>query len=113
MAIKSYKYKSKIATIIGFLAAFIVYVGKEEIAKLLPAEYAFLAGFIVIIAGYIVAQGTEDKRVNVAETLVHAQYHPTEETDPATEYENESYPVVGDDDFDSQWMFTWKINPNA
>ena len=102
MAIKSYKYKSKIGTAIAFIAAFIIYVGKDELAKLLPQEYAFLAGFIVIIAGYIVAQGTENKRVDVAETLVHAQYHPTEETDPATEYEDESYPVVGDDDFDSQ-----------
>ena len=61
-----------------------------------------IKGFIVIIAGYIVAQGTENKRVDVAETLVHAQYNPTEDIDPTAEYENENYPVVGDDDFDSQ-----------
>ena len=75
MAIQSYKYKSKIATLIAFIAAFIVYVGKDEIAKLLPTEYAFLAGIIVLIAGYIVAQGTENKRVHVAEQMVHEQYN--------------------------------------
>ena len=101
MAIKSYKYKSKIGTAIAFIAAFIVYVGKDELAKLLPQEYAFLAGFIVIIAGYIVAQGTENKRVDIAETLVHAQYNPTEDIDPTAEYENENYPVVGDE-YDSE-----------
>ncbi len=98
MAIESYKYKSKIATAISFIAAFIIYVGKDEIAKLLPTEYAFLAGIIVLIAGYIASQRTEDKRVDVAETLVHAQYTPTEEIDPTQEYENDSYPVVGDDE---------------
>lgn len=67
--VQSYKYKSKIATIISFAAAFIVYVGKDELAKLLPTEYASLAAGIVILAAYIVAQGTEDKRVEVAEQL--------------------------------------------
>ena len=38
---ESYKNKSKIATLLSFIAAFIVYVGKDEIAKLLPAEYAW------------------------------------------------------------------------
>ena len=88
MAIQSYKYKSKIATAIAFIAAFIVYVGKDEIVKILPAEYASLAGIIVLIAGYIVAQKTENKRVNVAETLIHAQYNQTEDVDPASDYEN-------------------------
>ena len=100
MAIESYKYKSKIATLIAFIAAFIVYVGKDELAKLLPAEYAFLAGIIVLIAGYITAQSTENKRVNVAETLVHAQYNNTEDIDPTQEYEDDNYPAVGDDTSD-------------
>lgn len=100
MAIQSYKYKSKIATAIAFIAAFIIYVGKDEIAKLLPQEYAFLAGIIVLIAGYIVAQGTENKRVDVAETLVHAQYNPIEDVDPTADYEglNDEYDAVGEDD---------------
>ena len=75
MAIQSYKLKSKIATAISFIAAFILYVGKDEIAKILPAEYAFLAGFIVLAAGYIATQGTENKRAYVAQQMVHEQYN--------------------------------------
>ena len=75
MAIQSYKLKSKIATAISFIAAFILYVGKDEIAKILPAEYAFLAGFIVLAAGYIATQGTENKRAYVTQQMVHEQYN--------------------------------------
>jgi len=96
--VKSYKYKSKIATAIAFIAAFIVYVGKDELAKLLPTEYAFIASFLVILAGYILAQGTENKRVDIAELLVEAKYNQTEDVDPTVDYENPEYPEVGDDD---------------
>lgn len=75
MAIESYKLKSKIATAISFIAAFILYVGKDEIAKILPAEYAFLAGIIVLAAGYIATQGTENTRVDVAQQMVHEEYN--------------------------------------
>ena len=98
MAIQSYKYKSKIATAIAFIAAFIVYVGKDELAKLLPPEYAFIASFLVIVAGYILAQGTENKRVDIAELLVESKYNQTDDVDPTAEYENENYPVAGDED---------------
>ena len=99
--VESYKYKSKIATAISFLAALIVYVGKDELTKILPAEWAYLAPIIVLIAGYILTQSTEDKRVDIAELLVHAKYNPIEDVDPATEYENlnEEYDIlVGDED---------------
>ncbi len=86
--VTTYKYKSKIATAIAFIAAFIVYIGKDELAKLLPPEYAFIASFLVILAGYILAQSTENKRVNVAELLVESKYNETEDVDPASEYEN-------------------------
>jgi len=100
--VESYKYKSKIATAIAFIAAFIVYLGKDELAKILPPEYAFLASFIVIIAGYVLAQGTENKRVNIAELLVASQYNPIEDNDPAADYENlnDEY-VTGVDNDDS------------
>ena len=71
---ESYKFKSKLATAISFLAAFIVYIGKDELAQLMPTELAYLAPLIVLAAGYIVTQGTENKRVVVAEQLVHEQY---------------------------------------
>ena len=91
MTIPTYKYKSKIATAVSFIAAFILYIGKDEIAKILPAEYAFLAGLIVLAAGYIASQGTENTRVKVAEQRVHEQYN-----DPAAEILNDEY--VSDDD---------------
>ena len=98
--VESYKYKSKIATAIAFIAAFIVYIGKDKLAEILPPEYAFTASFIVLIAGYILAQGTENKRVDIAELLVKAKYNQIEDTDPATEYENlnEEYVTGVEDD---------------
>ena len=80
MAIQSYKIKSKIATAISFIAMFILYVGKDEIAKILPPEYAFLAGIIVSLAAYITAQKTEDKRAHVAQQMVHEEYQTDNET---------------------------------
>lgn len=96
MAIESYKLKSKIATAISFIAAFVLYVGKDEIAKLLPSQYAFLAGFIVIFAGYILAQKTENKRVNIAELLTEAKYNQTEDIDPTAEYSELNDMVIGE-----------------
>lgn len=102
MTIQTYKYKSKIATAISFLAAFIVYVGKDELAKILPTEWAYLAPIIVLIAGYIATQATENKRVDVAEKMLLEQFGnliPTEDIDPASEYEplNEEYEVDSDE----------------
>lgn len=99
--VESYKYKSKIATAISFLAALIVYVGKDELTKIMPQEYAYLAPIIVIVAGYVLAQSTENKRVDVAEQIITEKYAklvPTEDVDPAAEYEKDEYPVVGDDE---------------
>ena len=61
---ESYKYKSKIATAISFLAAFIVYIGQDGLKQVMPAEYAYLIPIIIFIAGYILTQKTEDKRVD-------------------------------------------------
>ena len=96
MTIQTYKYKSKIATAISFIAALIVYIGKDEIAKILPTEWAYLASIIVLIAGYIATQSTENKRVDVAEKMLLEQLgekHPIEDNDPANEYEplNDEY----------------------
>ena len=68
--VETYKYKSKIATAISFLAAFIVYIGQDGLKQVMPAEYAYLIPIIIFIAGYILTQKTEDKRVDVAEQLV-------------------------------------------
>ena len=98
MTLKSYKYKSKIATAVSFIAAAIVYIGKDELAQVMPPEWAGIASLIVLIAGYILTQTTENKRVNIAESLIAAKYNPTETIDPTADYENPEYPEVGDDD---------------
>ena len=72
--VESYKYKSKLTNLIAFLAGFIVYIGKDELAKRMPVEYAYLAPIIVMIAGYIAVQKTENIRVNRAEQIVEEQY---------------------------------------
>ena len=40
----------------------------------MPEELAYLAPIIVLFAGYIVTQTTENTRVDVAEQLIHEEY---------------------------------------
>ena len=92
MAIESYKYKSQIATAAAFIAGLIVYIGQDNLKTVIPAEYANWIPIIVMIAGYILAQLTENKRVAVAEQRIHEQYN-----DPTPEVLNDEY-EFGDDD---------------
>lgn len=84
--IPSYKTKSKLTNIISLLAGFIVYIGKDELAKVLPAELVYLAPFIVYLASYIAIQRTEDTRVDRAveraETRIANQYAQEDEDAP-------------------------------
>ena len=82
------------ATAISFIAAFILYMGKDELSKILPPEYAFLAGAIVLVAGYVYTQGTENIRVDVAEQMVLEKLA---KDDTLKTAENEDV-VAGDDD---------------
>jgi len=67
--VESYKNKSKIANAIVFLAGLITYIGVDNLSKIMPAEYAYLTPIIVMIAGYIIVQTTENTRVEIAEKL--------------------------------------------
>jgi len=67
--VESYKNKSKTANAIVFLAGLITYIGVDNLSKIMPAEYAYLAPIIVMIAGYIIVQTTENTRVEIAEKL--------------------------------------------
>ena len=98
MAIESYKYKSQIATAAAFIAGLIVYIGQDNLKTVIPAEYANWIPIIVLVAGYILAQVTENKRVNIAEQIVREEYN-----DPTAEEDEEDI-VVGDDvDDDGCW----------
>lgn len=100
MTTETFKYKSKITTAISFLAAFIVYIGKDGLAQIIPAEYAYYIPIIIFIAGYIATQATENKRVEVAEQMVYEKLD-VGSPDPASEYENlnEDYNIpLGDEE---------------
>ena len=94
--VESFKYKSKIATAIAFIAMIIVSLGKDGLAQIIPEEYVWTIPVIVGAATWILAQKTEDHRVKVAEEMVHEQYQTAD--DPTTETtEINSEDVVGDD----------------
>jgi len=76
--IPTYEYKSKIANIIAFLAGLITYMGRDMLAQILPKEIAYLAPFIVTFAGYILAQKTENIRVDVAQQRAVERYQALE-----------------------------------
>ena len=86
--IQSYKYKSKAVNAIVFIAGLITYIGRDAIAEILPKELAYLAPIIILIAGYVVVQATENTRVDVAEQIADQKY---QKKNPATEE------VVGDE----------------
>ena len=97
--VETYKYKSKIATAISFIAVIITYLGKDGLAQIMPEEYAWLIPILVAIAAYVITQTTENKRVDVAEQMVYEKIGnliPTEDVDPVSEYDNEEYPTTGD-----------------
>ena len=72
--VESFKYKSKITTAVSFLAALVVYLGRDGLAEVMPAEYAYLIPIIVFCAGYVATQQTENIRVATAEQMVHEEY---------------------------------------
>lgn len=90
--LKSYKIPSKITNIVVFLAAFIVYIGRDGLLQILPEQLAYLAPIIVLIAGYIAAQKTEDKRVRIAEELA------VEKSQDNVEYEEDDAELAEEPD---------------
>ena len=89
--VQSYKNKSKTTNAIVFIAGLITYLGKDNLTQLLPQEYVNWAPIIVLIAGYIAVQVTENIRVEKAEELAIINYEAenTSTIDPATEYESD------------------------
>ena len=87
--VESYKYKSKAANAIVFIAGLITYIGKDMLAQVMPKELAYLAPVIVLIAGYITVQTTENTRVDVAEQKAIEDYEAklNSTIDPAAEYD--------------------------
>ena len=77
--VQSYKNKSKLANAIVFIAGLITYIGVDNLSKIMPVEWAYLAPIIVMIAGYIIVQTTENTRVEVAEQIITEKYNRDED----------------------------------
>lgn len=100
--VESFKYKSKIATAIAFIAMIITALGKDGLTQIIPAEYVWTIPVLIGAASWILAQKTEDHRVVVAEQKAiedyqkESEYHvdPTTKTD---ETEENTEDVVGVD----------------
>jgi hypothetical protein len=65
---ESFKLPSQVTNAIVFIAMFIV-ANQEFLTNNVPSEYSALLSTIIVIAGYIATQYTENKRVSVAEEL--------------------------------------------
>lgn len=74
---ESFKNKSRIINIIVFAASFIVYIGADGLRNVIPIEYQYLIPTIMMIAGFILVQKSEDKRVEVAEQLIQQKNNET------------------------------------
>lgn len=88
---ESLKIPSKVTNLIVFIAAFIVYIGRDGLLQILPEQLAYLAPIIVLIAGYIATQKTEDKRVERAEQIAvenHIREEKTAEYDEIFQQED-------------------------
>lgn len=102
--LKSYKIPSKVTNLVVFLAAFIVYIGRDGLLQILPEQLAYLAPIIVLLAGYIAAQKTEDKRVEVAEQLAvenHIQEQRTAEYDEILNQDDDTELAEEPDDIET------------
>ena len=71
--VESYKTSSRLITLIVFIAVFIT-TNQETILGIINPEYHQIFLFVVLIAGYVVTQFSEEKRVNHAEKLVEEEY---------------------------------------
>ena len=65
---ESFKLPSQVTNAIVFIAMFIV-ANQEFLTNHVPTEYSTILSTVIVIAGYIATQYTENKRVSVAEEL--------------------------------------------
>lgn len=66
---ESFKIPSQLTNVIVFIAMFIL-ANQELLTSNTPSEYNAIVSTVIVLAGFIVTQYTEDKRVAVAEELV-------------------------------------------
>lgn len=91
--VESFKVKSRLANVLVFVAGLVSYMGVDGLRTVIPSRYANFVPVIVMVAGYIVVQLTEDKRVTVAEELVHDVYQQTNDDYSVDASLNDDYGV--------------------
>lgn len=65
---ESFKIPSQVVNVIVFIAMFIL-ANQEFLINNTPSEYSAVVSSIIVVAGFIATQVTENKRVSVAEEL--------------------------------------------
>ena len=63
------KHFSKFITIIVFFAGLVSFLGVEGLRGIIPPEYQYLIPTIIMVAGYVLVQFSEDARVERAENV--------------------------------------------
>jgi hypothetical protein len=75
-----------------FVAGLVSYMGVNGLNTVVPSEYAYLVPIIVMVAGYVVVQSTENRRVAVAEELIREEYEaPVSDVSPDDGVLNDEY----------------------
>lgn len=91
--VESFKYKSKIATAVAFIAMIITALGKDGLTQIIPAEYVWTIPVLIGAASWILAQKTEDHRVVVAEQKAIEDYK--------NEFESDVDPTIPEDNIEN------------
>ena len=106
--VESYRVKSKLATAIGGICTIISVLGVNQLEAIFP-EYGKFIPAVVALATWYLSQSTENKRVEIAEQLVHEQYEDTpsepdtETVDDDLDGEDETdNDISSDDNFDEE-----------
>jgi hypothetical protein len=74
---ESFKNKSRVINIIVFICGLISFLGVEGLKGFIPVEYQYLIPTIVMVAGYVLVQLSEDARVSRAEEMVRGEVNET------------------------------------
>lgn len=67
---ESLKNYSRAVNIIVFVCSLITYLGVDGLNNIVPDQYKYIIPTIIMIAGFILVQLSEDARVQRAEELV-------------------------------------------
>ena len=71
--LKSFKNYSRAVNVLVFVAGLVSFLGVDGLKGFVPVEYQYLIPTVVMVAGYVLVQLSEDKRVERAESIAVSQ----------------------------------------